>query len=191
LTLRAGKFPLETINNKGGYGMLSLDDGVWKTLKGGYGIPYNPVEIITILESDPESIEGWELVWNELHHQGDIGDASFAVVPYLVDIHKRKHFVDWQIYSFVSLIIQESHRKTNPQVPSWIQEDFTQSLTFLFDLAIEQLRTEKDGLIIRSILGFICLQKGLLKYGALLSSFDESEIMEYIDETLDWKNAYE
>ncbi len=50
--------------------MLSLDDTRWKDLRGGYGIPY---DVSIALRSMQDGIDVWEVLWNELHHQGDVG----------------------------------------------------------------------------------------------------------------------
>jgi len=171
--------------------MKKLDDNIWKTLKSGYKVLFDPTGIIKKLEKDKNSEEAWESIWDELHHQGDIGDASYAIVPYLIDIHKRKHFEDWQIYSFVSLIIQESHRKTNPKPPEWIKSDYNKSLEVLLEMAFNDLKNANTEELIRAILGFIALQKGLIKYGSLISSCDESEIEEFLEDRMGWSEIYE
>jgi hypothetical protein len=171
--------------------MLNFDDKIWNKIKGGYKELFDPRDIITQLENDPESKEAWETIWEELHHQGDIGEASYAIIPFLIDIHKRKHFKDWQIYSYISLILQESHKKGNPKVPKWIENDLINSLDVLFDISVIDIKKEKDKVIIRSILGFIALYKGLIKYGSVISSYDESEIDEIIEDRMGWSEDYE
>lgn len=170
--------------------MKDLEDKIWTTLNGGYKTLFNPVRIIKALEVDPSSSEAWGSIWENLHHQGDIGEASYAIVPYLIDIYQRNKFSDWQIYSFVSLIMVESNRKTNPSLPKWIEADYSKSLSILYEIAIEDLRKAKDELLIRLIIGFITLYKGLIKYGALISGFDELEIEEIIEEDFAWNHLY-
>ncbi|MCU0289668.1 MAG: hypothetical protein MUF15_25155 [Acidobacteria bacterium] len=170
--------------------MKNLDDKIWKALKSGYKMPYDPTDIIKKLEKDKNSKNAWEAIWEELHHQGTIGDASYAIIPYLIDIHKRKHFDDWQIYSFVSLIIQESRRKTNPKIPKWIEKDYSESLKDLFNIALKDLKKSDDKLLTRSILGFLAFQKNLLKYGAIITAYDESEIDEFFEDRMGWSEIY-
>ncbi|EKR36120.1 hypothetical protein LEP1GSC096_2291 [Leptospira interrogans serovar Hebdomadis str. R499] len=45
-------------------------------------------------------------------------------------------------------------------------------------------------MLIRLIIGFITLYKGLIKYGALISGFDELEIEEIIEERFAWNHLY-
>jgi hypothetical protein len=51
------------------------------------------------LFSQPESEQtrepAWDELWEELHHQGDVGEASYASVAHLVRIHRTGVVVDW------------------------------------------------------------------------------------------------
>jgi hypothetical protein len=31
----------------------------------------------------------WNILWDDLHHQGDVGEASYAVVPYLAEYARK------------------------------------------------------------------------------------------------------
>src|SRR5947208_2158398 len=56
--------------------MLSFDDERWNQLTGGYKIPFDPRPSLRKLESQQDTAAAWEELWEELHHQGDVGDAS-------------------------------------------------------------------------------------------------------------------
>ncbi len=47
-----------------------------------------------------------------------------------------------------------------------------------------------DPLTIRSILGAVALAKGTRKLGALLSTLDETEIDELLEDLTSWSEAY-
>jgi hypothetical protein len=66
--------------------MLDLADPRWEKMSGGYKVPFDPRPLLKKLEKDQDSTETWSELWNELHHQGDVGEASFAAVPQLVRI---------------------------------------------------------------------------------------------------------
>ncbi len=66
--------------------MLSLDDPRWSTLEGGYKVIYDPRPALELLRAGGRTEEAWSELWNELHHQGDIGSASYAAVPHIIDI---------------------------------------------------------------------------------------------------------
>jgi len=57
----------------------------WGELNDGYGAPYDPRPAIAKLRAEPLDQAAWGELWNELHHQGDVGAASYAAVPLLVD----------------------------------------------------------------------------------------------------------
>lgn len=170
--------------------MLDITADQWNNMNGGYKTPYNPSYIFELLSKDICSVEAWDLTWENLHHQGDIGEASYAIIPKLVDLYKESQSTDCQLYSYVSLIIQESHRKSNPKIPDWLIEDFSKSLSSLFEMALSDLKISdnKDWTI--SIVGFILAYKGLIKDSAAIISLDQSEIEEILEEKLDWSNIY-
>ena len=66
---------------------MILTDPKWEGLEGGYRIPYDPRPVLSKLASGLEVDHAWDELWNELHHQGDVGEASFAAVTALVDLY--------------------------------------------------------------------------------------------------------
>ncbi len=52
------------------------------TENGGYGVPYDPEPALKRLSSSHE--EAISELWENLYHQGDVGLASYAAVPALV-----------------------------------------------------------------------------------------------------------
>jgi hypothetical protein len=76
-------------------GMLSLDDPRWANPTGGYKRPFDPRPALAQLENQLDTTRAWEELWEELHHQGDIGDTSYAAIPELVRVHCRKGAADW------------------------------------------------------------------------------------------------
>jgi hypothetical protein len=69
------------------HSMLPLDDPRWKILTGGYRVPYDVSVPLGKLFEQGESKELWDELWQELHHQGDIGPASYAAVPTSWSLH--------------------------------------------------------------------------------------------------------
>ena len=68
--------------------MLSFDDERWNYLTGGYKTQFDPRPSLRKLENQQDTATAWEGLWEELHHQGNVGDASYAAVPELVRIHR-------------------------------------------------------------------------------------------------------
>lgn len=168
--------------------MLSLEDTRWKDLHGGYGVPY---DVSIALRSMQRGKDVWEELWNELHHQGDIGDASYAAVPQLVSIAGAAESRDWHLYGLLAIIEVERHQKGNPPIPAWLQTSYDQAWARAFALAASDLSASTDSLTIRAILSVLALAKGELKLGALLSGLDSSELDEWLEERHEWSGSYE
>lgn len=170
--------------------MIDLDDPRWKEMNGGYRLPYDPTPSLRRLDAEGDVGEVWEELWNELHHQGDVGDASYAAVVILAILKKRHPELGWNLYALVSCIEIERHRKANPPVPSWLLPDYEQAWRELLELALLDLKISADPLMVRAALGVVAIAKGATKLGAILSNFDESELVEFLEEQLDWRNLY-
>jgi hypothetical protein len=61
--------------------MLNLDDDRWDELSGGYSNEVPP----SSFPCDREAT--WHDMWDDLRHQGDVGEAWYAAVPHLVRIY--------------------------------------------------------------------------------------------------------
>lgn len=170
--------------------MLSDDETKWKELKGGYKVSYDPSSALRKLESGKEVQEAWDELWQELHHQGDIGEASYASVPHLVRIHQENGNLDWNLYALVSTIEIERHRETNPPIPVWLEPSYKKAWSNLLDLALQDIPEANDDTTLRAILGAIALAKGRLELGAVISNFEESELIELLDEYMGWSELY-
>ena len=80
--------------------MLSLEDKTWKELHGGYRIPY---DASAALRSMQDGKDVWDELWNELHHQGDVGVALYPAVAELVRIAGDATTRDWNFYGELRL----------------------------------------------------------------------------------------
>src|SRR5579862_2256300 len=114
--------------------MLSLDDPRWTKMKGGYRIPFDPRPAFSRLEAGQNVQPVWAELWQELHHQGDVGEASYAAVPHLVRIHRERAEVDGNTYGIVSTIELARDSRKNPPIPEWLLEGYERALRDLSDL---------------------------------------------------------
>jgi hypothetical protein len=168
--------------------MIPLDDPQWGQMKGGYQIPYDPSSSLRKLERGEN---GWTELWKNLHHQGAVGDASYATVPHLVAIMKRLPERDVNFYSLVSTIEIERHRRKNPPLYRAIEASYSAAWADILDLAISDLKSATDPALVQSILAAIVLAKGDIKLGALLGNTDRSEIDEILDHYDAWSELYD
>ena len=156
--------------------MLALDDSRWPTLRGGYRIPYDPQPALNKLRAGAEIASAWEELWEELHHQGDVGEASYAAVPQLVRIHKNRGVADWNTYALVGIIELARDKSNNPRVPDWLEEDYRCALNELGKIALEEISRASDPETIRSVLSIIAISKGLRITGRILLNYSEPEL---------------
>jgi len=166
---------------------MKLNDPRWLELEGGYKIPYDPRPSLERLEKGDDV---WEEFWENLHHQGDIGIASYAAVPHIVRICRSLSFRDWNLYSLLSTIEVERYRNTNPPLPDWLKEEYNHAWQDLLQLGITDLQKTTDPLIIRSILGMFALAMGDIKLGAFISMLDTSEVEEMLEDRMAWSEIY-
>jgi hypothetical protein len=59
----------------------------------------------------------WHELWDELHHQGDVGEASYAAVPIIVESYQKRGVIDWNAYAIVAIIELARNERDNPDVP--------------------------------------------------------------------------
>jgi len=162
----------------------------WSEMLGGYRRPYDPRRAIAKLRDDPLDPAAWAELWNELHHQGDVGDASYAAVPLLVDACAAGPR-DWNLFALLATIEVERHRLRNPRLPDALAQDYAAALVTARDLALADLALTQDPLFIRSALGLVALADGALELGALLGHLDSDEVTELLEQFLAWGELYD
>lgn len=170
---------------------LSVDDPRWRSLAGGYGIAYDPRPALRALEADFRDGAAWKELWGELHHQGDVGEASYAALPTLVTLGERAAARDWNLYALAATIEVERHRHSNPDLPAWLAPLYAEAWEALVRLALSDLAAATDSLVVQSALAVVALGRGALRLGALLADLDASEIEEYLNDHAAWDELYD
>jgi hypothetical protein len=99
--------------------MLSFKDERWTKLLGGYRMAFDPRSALQNLESNLRVKEAWHELWEELHHQGDVGEASYAAVPHLVRIYRERGAIDWNTYAIVAVMPTNVDTSTVPSPTIW------------------------------------------------------------------------
>lgn len=162
--------------------MLSLADERWPTLKAGYRVPIDVRPLLQQLESGADRPASWRTLWDELHHQGDVGEASFAAVPHLVRIHQKLGAVDWNTYAMVATIELARSKGSNPDIPTWLRQGYGEAFEALARLGLGELGRAQDQQTVRSILSILALWKGARTYARLLIDLAEDEVLELAKE---------
>lgn len=156
--------------------MLSLDDERWKDLSGGYRIPFDPRPLLLKLESNAHTQDVWDELWADLHHQGDVGEASYAAIPHLVRIYSNHGALDWNTYAMVGIIELARDQGTNPDVPNWLKEDYFKAIEELARIGCREIVAAQDLDDIRAILGILALAKGARTHARFLLHYSEEEL---------------
>ena len=136
--------------------MLELDSEKWRTFEGGYRILYDASVPLRKLEScsvpDEEIVEE---LWNELHHQGDVGIASYATLPALYRIYREKNWIDFNLPALTATIESSRNERNNPEVPDWLAQAYFDSLRAISHYCLDRIRPD-DKYLTRALLLLTC-----------------------------------
>ena len=157
--------------------MISFDDERWNHLMGGYKTPFDPRPSLRQLESQQDTAAAWEELWDGLHHQGDVGDASYAAVPELIRIHRNRSADDWNLYAIVAIIELARTEPQNPEVPDWLREEYIRSFQELAQMGTKAILSAEESEAKRAILSVIAIATGLRMHGKFLVAYSEGELL--------------
>jgi len=147
-------------------------------MTGGYKMLLDPRPLLQQLKDEDDTTEVWKELWNELHHQGDVGDASFASVPFLVQSYRQKGVIDWNTYALVAVIELARRDGKNPDVPQWLADDYFQAIRELAETGATELFKGGNADDVRAILSVIAIQRGLRTHGSFLVKYSEEELQD-------------
>jgi hypothetical protein len=155
---------------------LDFGDPRWPTFSGGYKIPYDPRPALRALAEGRGLEAAWNDLWENLHHQGDIGEASFAAIPHLVRIHERWGVADWNAYALAAIVELARDNPANPVLPPELHADYMAAWGRLADVAYRQFADARDDTLVRGILGVLAIARGQRTLGRLAVLFTEDEL---------------
>jgi hypothetical protein len=158
--------------------MLSLDDIRWQTLEGGYRIRFDPRPLFTKLDNGNDTKAAWHDLWEELHHQGDVGEASYAAVPHLVRIYRKRGVIDWNTYAIVAVIELARDDGKNPEVPKWLAEDYFQAIRDLAEVGAVEVLLTKNPEEIRAILSILAISAGARTHARFILNYSAEELLD-------------
>lgn len=159
--------------------MINLDDIKWKEFDGGYRMPYDASVLLIRLEqaTSPEEIEAiFSELWNELHHQGDVGLASYFSVPHILRIAIEKDIFNFNVFGLVSTIELERH-KDNPPLPKEFEEEYLRSLRDgIHELVKIGLKKDWDLTLASTMLSALAISKGHLLLADAISKMEDEDL---------------
>jgi hypothetical protein len=121
--------------------LLPVDDPRWTEYRGGYNraVPANIVPFLQALRSGSVPENAWEILWDDLHHQGDVGEASYAVVPYLVEYARIAKVIPWHVFGFTAVVELERSENKNPPVPPEIEFSYSAAIRDLPRIGFDRM----------------------------------------------------
>jgi hypothetical protein len=158
--------------------MLGLDDKRWKDLEGGYRERFDPRPMLSKLEANRDTKSAWHELWEGLHHQGDVGAASYAAVPHLVRIYRGHGSIDWNTYAIVAVIDLAREEQRNPPIPKWLEQDYKQAIQDLAVVGAGEILRAKETEEIRAILAVLAISVGARTHAKFLVDYSAEELLE-------------
>lgn len=159
--------------------MLPLEDPKWSSFEGGYRIPYDASIPLLRLEkaSSAEEINSlYAELWQELHHQGDVGLASYFAVPHLIRIAKEKRLLDYNMFGLIATIEIE-RRSDNPELPEEYRELYLDSIRKgIPELVKLCLEDNWDLTLSSAILSALAVSKGQIELGQVITKMEDMDL---------------
>ena len=159
---------------------MDFDNSRWSNLLGGYRVPYDPRNALRKLERGEDVESVWEELWNELHHQGDVGEASYAAVPHVVRIYAVRGIRDWNAYALVAIIEEARLNGRNPELSSYLRNAYESAWHQLGEIGLRELQSAEEPTFVTSIIAVLAYWKGQPTLGSLASNFSEDERLELL-----------
>jgi hypothetical protein len=164
--------------------MLNLSDQQWQQFDGGYRQPYNaslPLRILEEVSTQEEFDAVINELWDELHHQGDVGLASYYSVPHLVRIATATQL---SIVNIVNLIItiELARLDNNPPIPFGLITDYDDAIVQLGELGKSLIKYKWDLQLAASSLSAIAISKGQIALARALTILeDQGPLDEFLE----------
>ena len=148
-------------------------------------MPLDPRPLLKRLETDDDTTGVWQELWDELHHQGDVGEASYAAVPFIIENYRKRRLLQWNTYAIVAVIELARKVGKNPDVPQWIAGDYFKAIGSLAEIGMTEVSNAETPEDVRAILSVIAISKGLRMHGKFLVTYSEDELTD-IESKIEW-----
>jgi hypothetical protein len=156
---------------------MDLADEHWATLQGGYRQPYDARPALRRFAAGDLAV--WEEFWQELHHQGDVGEASYAAICEIVRVHAASPKPDWNVFALAVAVEEARNSAGNPALPAWLTSDYEAAWRHLEVRALTDFPGATSEEMVSSILAVLALSKGnrTLARMALLTEDEREEML--------------
>jgi hypothetical protein len=156
---------------------MNLADERWAALQGGYRQPYDVRPALQRFAAGDVAV--WDEFWQELHHQGDVGEASYAAIPEIVRAYAAQARPDWNVFALAATVEEARHGVGNPTLPAWLVDDYESAWRQLEVRALADFPAASNDELVSSIMAVLALAKGkrTLARMALLTEDEREEML--------------
>lgn len=159
--------------------LLPLDDPRWRGYRAGYNrAVVNVVPFLRKLASGVVTEGDWSILWDDLHHQGDVDEASYAVVPYLVEYARTAPVIPWHVFGFVAVVELERTEHDNPPVPVEVEPSYTAAIRDLPRIGLDRVDAWGDDAF-EPFMACLALSLGRRMHARAYLDMSEPEIEEF------------
>src|SRR5687768_7579951 len=96
--------------------MIDLKSEILNQPSEDYPMAFNPAEALIRLYNNIDDEEAWKGLWEELHHQGDLWQSSYAAVPHILEIERRASHFNWNGFALIAIIEHCRPKNVQPKV---------------------------------------------------------------------------
>jgi len=164
---------------------MDLDNTIWSKVEGGTKILYNPSRPLRKLKDtdNPDQIRAiFTELWDNLHHQGDVGTASYLAVPQLVAICIDNNSLDWNYIGLCVVIENCRLNDHNPELPEEVEGLYFDALQRFEKYLLVNFKNISDRTGLRLTLSLFATLNGLPGLGKAIEILDEDLVPEFLEE---------
>jgi hypothetical protein len=165
---------------------LPLDDTRWGSLQGGYRLPYDASIALRKLLAEGASTDSWGELWEELHHQGDLGQASYAAVPWLVEFIRKSAKLDWNAISLIATIELARDREGNPAVDDFLADGYFSAIRSLPEILASHPDRVWDELTVGPATACVALARGQRWFARAYFELDRATAERWFSAEFGW-----
>lgn len=166
--------------------MLPLNDPRWQSYQGGYRVPYDVSPVLRRLLRDGPSDELWEELWTELHHQGDLHQASYAAVPWLVEFIRCSPRLEWNAVALIATIELERDQRDNPPVAEELSDGYYLAIRSLPAILVAHPDQEWDETVVGPAVACIAMSRGQRWFARAYFELDRDTAGRWFSEEFGW-----
>jgi len=141
--------------------------------------------MIQALEASPTTNAGtavWEPLWTRVHHQGDVCEASYAVVPHIVRIAlARNAQCSWEYLAFPASIEVHRIKDGGPAIPSDLENSYRETIVLLPELVFRQTKWSWDHVFAQAAAAALVASRGQVDLADVILELGPSATKEFIE----------